>query len=452
MLWDSYNQTINVFGIKNELIASYLDRELVDDRFKSAIKDGKEVVVYGASKQGKTSLILRNISEQTYVKVECSPKSTPIDIYKSILRQLDVTFYDSISQSLSHTKAFSTLDNFKISIPCSFEYNKTFSSENDIKIENSTTERMIDYNLSLSQDVIELFKKYLNNKYIILENFHYLNMEVQEQLAYDLRSFRDNHIVFIILGIWRESNRLVQFNGDLLDRVTEVPVEPWRKEDLSKVIDKGSELLNVDFTEIKDDLILSCFNSIGILQELCKECCLNAGVISTSNNLVVITKSHLENAIKNKVSQYGIRHVRNFESFVEVSKQTSSQSGKPTLAIPYYFIKILLSDNKIDMEQGLSRKDLLDSIRSIHHRPDDVRSSDIGSFLNGITQYQINRRINPPFIDYDAGVKRLKIIDSTLFFFLRYCDKEEILSDLINPLDFSSAKLIEDLFSNENYE
>ena len=106
MLWDSYNQTINVFGIKNELIASYLDRELVDDRFKSAIKDGKEVVVYGASKQGKTSLILRNISEQTYVKVECSPKSTPIDIYKSILRQLDVTFYDSISQSLSHTKAF----------------------------------------------------------------------------------------------------------------------------------------------------------------------------------------------------------------------------------------------------------------------------------------------------------------------------------------------------------
>lgn len=442
--------TNDIFGIKSQqLIASYLERVVVDDRFKFAISDGKEIVVYGSSKQGKTSLILKHISDEDYVKVECSPKSTPVDIYKSILRQLGVTLHESISQSVSLDDNLQASGAVKVAIPLFAEFRTKLAAGNALKQESITSERSIDYNLELSQDVIELLKKYLNGKYIILENFHYLSMEAQEVLAYDLRSFQDNGIIFIILGIWRESNRLVQFNGDLLDRITEVPVEPWTEEDLLNVVEKGAKLLNVDFTFIKKDLINSCFNSIGVLQELCKECCLKAGVTARSDDLIKITPKNLEDAIQEKVSQYGIRHIKNFESFVEVSKQTSSQSGKPTLAIPYYFIKILLSKDEIDMEQGISRKDLLDSIRLMHHRPDDVRSSDIGSFLNGITQYQINRKINPPFIDYDGGVKRLKIIDSTLLFFLKHCDRNGILADLVNPLDLFSEKLIDDLFDDQ---
>lgn len=85
----------------------------------------------------------------------------------------------------------------------------------------------------------------------MLENFHYLSSEVQERLAYDLRVFQDLGVIFVVLGIWREANRLVQFNGDLLDRATEVPVEPWLDDDFSKVIDKGSKLLNVDFSNVQ---------------------------------------------------------------------------------------------------------------------------------------------------------------------------------------------------------
>jgi hypothetical protein len=51
---------------------------------------------------------------------------------------------------------------------------------------------------------------------IILEKFHYLNDEKQKQLAFDLRTFQELGIRFVILGVWREKNRLSQFNGDLL--------------------------------------------------------------------------------------------------------------------------------------------------------------------------------------------------------------------------------------------
>jgi hypothetical protein len=260
-------------------------------------------------------------------------------------------------------------------------------------------------------------------------------MSVQETLAYDLRVFQDHHLIFIVLGIWREANRLIQFNGDLLDRITEVPVEPWELNDFKKVIRKGSELLNVDFSGVIDQLIRDSFDSIGVVQEICKSCCIDAGVTQTSDNKIVIARNNLDLALSEKAKEYGVRHIRNFEAFVDIARKTSNQSGKPSLAFPYYFIRLLLTQEFEEIQKGLTRATLLEEIRKIHHRPDDVRSGDLGAFLHNITQHQINKKIQPPFVDYDRGGKILKIIDSSLYFFLKHCNCEEILDDIPNPIN-----------------
>jgi hypothetical protein len=298
----------------------------------------------------------------------------------------------------------------------------------------SKKETYIEYNLSLAQDIAELLEKMHFDKYVILENFHYLQQDVQEALAFDLRAFQDHHIIFIILGIWREANRLVQFNGDLLDRVTEIPVEPWSADDFKKVIIKGSSLLNVDFSEIETQLIEDSFDSIGVVQEIAKLCCHAADVYETANETVKLNISHLESALKQKAEDYGVRHIRNFEAFVDITRKTSNQSGKPSLAFPFYFIKLLLSHKFDEIEKGLSRATLLEEIRKIHHRPEDVRSGDLGAFLHNISQHQISKKIQPPFVDYDRGGKILKVIDSSMYFFLKHCDREEILEDIPNPI------------------
>src|SRR5690606_2915340 len=123
-------------------------------------------------------------------------------------------------------------------------------------------------------------------------NFHYLTEETQQQLSYDLRIFEDSNILFIVLGIWKEKNRLGQFNGDLLDRLFEIPVEPWSKEDLKKIAKEGEPLLSVDFSKIIDELIEKCFDSVGVFQELCKECCHAAQVFKTGSDIVTINKKH----------------------------------------------------------------------------------------------------------------------------------------------------------------
>jgi hypothetical protein len=93
----------------------------------------------------------------------------------------------------------------------------------------------------------------------------------------------------------------------------------------------------------------------------------------------------------------------------------------------------LLTTDFASIEAGLLRSTLLEEIRKMHHRPDDVRSGDLGAFLHNITQHQINKKIQPPFVDYDRGGKVMKIIDSSLYFFLRHCDRNKIAQDLQDP-------------------
>jgi hypothetical protein len=428
-------KTTDVFGVKSSLVKSYIERESVDEKFKDALSSGNEIVIYGSSKQGKTSLLLKHLDVDRYIKVECSPQTTTVDIYKSVIRQLGITFIESETVESTTDKGIKVSGGFKVKIPFIGEtgINPEVSNQAGYSKEQNTTH--VEYNLALAQDVSELLRARKFKKFIVLENFHYLPNEIQETLAYDLRIFQDYGFIFIILGIWREANRLVQFNGDLLDRVTEVPVEPWDRDDFLRVIAKGEKLLNANFSNVKQKIAEESFNGVGVVQEICKLCCLEAGLRSTSKEKIQITSDHFEVAKQKKADEYGVRHIRNFESFVDVRVRISSQSGKPSLAYPYYFIRLLLTHDFEEIHNGLSRGQLLEEIRKIHHRPSDVRSSDLGKFLHNITQHQISKRIQPPFVDYDRGGKTLKIIDSSLYFFLKYCDRAAILDDIQNPIE-----------------
>src|SRR5690606_4879692 len=68
---------------------------------------------------------------------------------------------------------------------------------NDRKIEDKYDE--IEFNLELPDDVADLMHQAGDKKVVILENFHYLPEELQRTFAYDLRTFQDLKVRFVIL-------------------------------------------------------------------------------------------------------------------------------------------------------------------------------------------------------------------------------------------------------------
>ena len=147
----------------------------------------------------------------------------------------------------------------------------------------------------------------------------------------------------------------------------------------------------------------------------------------------------MEDAIKKKLDDYSSRHLRALESFAESSRRTSDRIP---LFIPFYFLVVLLnSDLRQDHGRIQERTDIQQAIIKIHHRSDDVRPSDMSNFLNTITKYQIRKQINPPLFDFDVSISTVKIIDSTLYFFLRNSDPREILEKIGTPSDELSSHL-----------
>lgn len=434
------SRTIDVFGVSNDIIESYIERPQVDGSFQTALELKKQIVVYGSSKQGKTSLYRKHLRQDSIILIQCSPTMRLIDIYSSILRQSEVEILASSSDETTKTVEAGGSFTAKVKIPFLVEAGAEGSGKGST--ENKVTKQYVnvEYNLELAQNIAEILKRINFQKHIILDNFHYLPEEIQKAFAFDLRIFQDHDIRFIILGIWRERNRLTQFNGDLQDRIVEVAVEPWENTDLKQVAQKGSSILNVDLSTIIDSIIQSCFDSVGVLQELCKESCFAAKVIATVEQTVEITNEHLKIAIKKKLEDYSSRHLRAFEAFADSPRKM--RAGLIPLFIPYYFLIVLLNSDFDDVINGFKRKDLHQRIVKIHHRPaDDIRASDMSNFLYKIIEYQISRSINPPLFDFDRSVNTLKIIDSTLYFFLRNCNKEEIL-EFIQPPSEELAKMM----------
>jgi hypothetical protein len=250
-----------VFGVSKDPVLSYVQRDHVDEAFRDAISSTRQIVIYGSSKQGKSALLDQHIQNGERVTVHCGPASSVGDIYRALLRQQDVEIVTATQTKSDTGIKLGAVAKFKAMLP--WVGSTEFSSTGELSNGSGCCGAPLK----------------LPKKFCVLENFHYLAPEVQSQLAFDIRTFEEMGVRFIILGVWREGNRLAQYCGDLQDRVAEVPVEPWVKEDFYKVVHAGEAHLNARFSEeITEKIIEKAHGSIGVAQELLQKTCAQHGL------------------------------------------------------------------------------------------------------------------------------------------------------------------------------
>ncbi|EFB5459298.1 hypothetical protein [Escherichia coli] len=431
----------NVFGVSRDPVASYIEREKVDQALADALATTKQIVIYGSSKQGKTALLQRHLDENSRVTYHCGPTSSAEDIYRTFLRHFGVEIITERTTGNSKEASASLKSTFSAILPFLAKTEVEAGVEGTISKNTETKSRPIEFNLTAAQDVGELLINVGGkDKFFVLENFHYLSVEVQGQLAFDLRTFEEMGIRFIILGVWRENNRLIQFNGDLQDRMAEVPVEPWDKVDFSRIATVGEQCLNISISEqIKERIFEEAHGSVAVVQELLKQLCELSGIRMVQQEVVYLSDmAVLQRAIDVKVADYSSRHVRSLESIAAGSRSRRPSEEAVALYLQYYLVQVLLSRTYSELKDGIERKTLQELIKEIHTHPDNVRTSDVTGTLKRLPILQTNQNIVPPLFDYDQGTRRLKIVDSTLYFFIDNCDAEEVMAEIPHPDSLSN--------------
>jgi hypothetical protein len=426
----------DTFGVSAKQILSYVERDDVDSRFLESLNSDKQIIVYGSSKQGKTALVTKHLPYEEHILVSLTPRTSLVDIYHTILSKAGVRIVTALVDKKSTETSLGFSAKVKALIPL-FGGGEA-GTEGGIKAgsSNDTTLEEIPINLELPQHVCELLARVGSKKYVILENFHYLNDDIQKQFAFDLRAFQELGLRFVVLGVWREKNRMAQFNGDLLDRTIEVPVEPWREADFRRVAEKGAAELNILFGDaLITGATKASFSSIGVFQEILKGICAQASITGTaSSQLSVNDTAHLERAIALKANDYSARHQRALEAIAAGHTTGGAKGDLQPLFLPYYLVRVILEGGFEGIATGMHRTTLHERIKAMHHRGDDVRASDISNLLSGLANLQAAKSISPPIIDYDSQNRLLQVVDSTFYFFIKNVDAHDVLETIPNPL------------------
>lgn len=421
-----------VFGISRNLPLSYLPRPRIDQDFLSFIAQGRHVVVYGGSSQGKSSLIRKHFSRDAIIEVQCGPEMKRFDLYRLLLREAGV--YVSLGRKKKRMKGVSA---------------EVTLYREDSGTESEVAEQTISIDLANINDIIRLLAENGVGKTIVLDDFHLLPGKTKRQVAADLRIVYDRSALqFIVIGAWRHEDKLTMLSGYLPARSHSINVDAWTASELEDVVTRGTVALNLRFTlQLTQRLVeLSCGN-VGILQQLCQHVCQLAGIDGTDTVERTLADPDLaDTALRTLVEANAGR----YRLFIE--RYGEEEGGKD---LERWIMHAVISLGPDALNQGISASAILDHV-NIHHRGIEeiynrqtrtyrrlpyrgrIGSGGIIKRLKRLEEYQRDTDLNPIALSYDKRRDILRAVDVGLLLFLRTSDPQELLTRLLPSEDDAS--------------
>lgn len=370
-----------VFGIKiNKLPLSYIQRKDVSRKYTDAVSEGLHIILYGGTKQGKTSFLLNHygatIPEFIRVDGGMSIQDLNNKIFKNIL--------------LSEKKL----------------------QRNPVVIKS-----------------LEDIRQYLRDqgfenrpRTVIIENYHYLlKQKYSKHFLEQMRnSIEGSHQLNIILvGIFKDQDITTYVNGDLSGRITSITLEPWSDDLLGEIITKGLQLLGIEIEDrFRNMIIENSFGNVAILQDLMKN--IVELYMSDRNNLKtkvpIRMKDELEyssvcgKVINNIVGSYGRKLISNLLTFKEEKIQINRKPICPIVAS--YFLKEWERPSSEVKIQNILDYFYEDSSAAPH--PDDARR--LSAVVEKFNNFIMKEGTSPSFFIGENSV--LKILDTYFLFYL----------------------------------
>ncbi|MYX27357.1 hypothetical protein GTY75_11960 [Streptomyces sp. SID8381] len=432
----------DVFGITRDLPLNYVTRPSVDDELVAALSRDQHLVIYGSSKQGKTSVRKYHLRDDEYIVATCSNRWNLGQLNSTILKQAGYTVVQTETRAASgHYKIQASA---KLSAKL---FGKGIEGQAGGEGGRQTTNQVTTAPLELDpfdvNDVIWALKEIGFDKWIVLEDFHYLPEETQKDFAVALKAFHESSsFTFIIVGVWLQENRLVQFNGDLSGRITTINADKWLRPELEEAIDLGEEKLGIKFdAAFRDTLLSSCYDSIYVVQESCLQACTKSGVHETQIPARSVAVGASANSIiKEVVDKQSAR-------FSDFLTNFAAGFGQTDLEMYRWLLVPLIGASTEMLESGLPYRNIRRILSRVHPRGSSLNAGNVTQALKGVASLQVQQGVKPLVLDYDQSLKRLNIVDRSFLIWLVQQDKE----DLVDMIDVPT-EVLQSLESEEEEE
>jgi len=418
-------QATDVFGTQRREPLNYIERDRVDNELRNNLNRGRHVVIHGGSKQGKTCLRYHCLDPSEYIEINCQYSTNLIKLNKQILKSIGYETEMSNKKTIEgHAKL-----RVKLTSKIPGVGGGETSSEAGGKIKNEKTTTTLDLDPKDVNDIIRAINKVEPEKFIVIEDFHYLPLDVQKEFASCLKALHQRtNVTFVIVGVWLEKNKSIMHSGDLGGRVISVNADEWRHDELLSVINKGAEKLNIKFDEeFKEKLVEECYESVYIIQESCLKACKLCGVENPqpdSDDVLIADELDAEELIDTVVHEQDAKYRGFLRKFANGFRETKLELYK-------WIMYSVVSTDPDDLEDGLGVPTIMRDINKKHPKIDDVNQGNLTQSLERIVKLQVERNVEPIILDYNNNDRRLDVVDKRFLIWLDNKSRSE-LNDIIN--------------------
>lgn len=418
------NKLVDVFGTSRSVPLTYVQRPGVDDRFLQDITRDKHIVIHGSSKQGKTCLRKFHLKEEDYVLIQCTREATKSSLYEMLLKQAGVRCEVSHSETIRGTRKLHVTLKGEVGIPLIAKAGGDGGAAHEKTAENSTDSKELDLDPDDPNDVVRVLRAAKFSKCVVVEDFHYLDEEVQRSLAVDLKVFHEiSSLVFIVVGVWLEANRLTLYNGDLTGRVSVINADHWTSCQLEQIVAAGALLLNITIApDVCREIVSGCQDNVGLLQEVCYRICEHANVHRTQVGAKTTIGSVGDvQAMLRAVSDEQSARYRNFLArFVEGLGQTQLEMYK-------WIGYAIVSSSPEELRRGIRPNVLFHKIRG-KHPSGTLQQNNVVQALERVGAVQYKHKLQPLILDFSNG--ELVVVDANFLLFMQTHSRSELLECL----------------------
>lgn len=384
-------------------------RAELDKKFKTMTRmKGRSLLICGPSKTGKTSLWKKNMLEKEVVKVPINKNKTLEDVYLEILNRLEA-FYVKEAAS-NNQESFSLGTELKAKIQMLFEA-KVNTNINQMNNNSFLKE-------SIAKPVIgpELVIKFLKplGKKIILEDFHYANDILKEQISQDLKSFIDEQCQIIMLSVQKVQSDLIKYNPDLAQRVAILEVGSFRDEQILELVKLGEKHLNIVFSdEVKKIIVKEVKGNAALTQEICMNLCIYNDVFETvqgDHPKVIENRDYFEKACRD-ICENSRTY---YEDAVRLIKAGGRNDGKTE---KYKWFLKMVAEKEIG-EEGVLNTEVYKILKEMGH--EKITQSGVTAGLKYIPKL-LKRRDLKTLLDYNEKTKTFYVLDKYFQMCLKWC-------------------------------
>ena len=271
-----------VFTPSSPAYHTYIERNIVNKRLERALRTrGKQIIIYGYSGAGKTTLLLNKLRNQevSFIITRCTSNMSLKDIILDAFNKLDVSFTE-ISE---HTKGGKIDGKAGASI-----MGISVSVSSDVSELNKKIEKRVTNTPLTEQSLVEYLGK--SGKIWILEDFHKIKEEEKTGVSQIMKLFMDASFEYptvkiVAIGAVNSAREVLKYEPEMRNRISEIEVPLMLSENLEKIIDKGSELLNIIITKkTRAKIVAYSYGLPAITHQLCSLLCDINGVLTTHDS------------------------------------------------------------------------------------------------------------------------------------------------------------------------